>query len=754
MADQSRRSKRQRAIAVHPNNAFENLSELLDEGDFELEMPSRKKRAAKLYDSDFDSEDDHNQESQNSEAPDDDFDISASEEEPVFTGDKDASPQSTNYKNHYMEGTVNEHRNQSKRAAPATMDRIRRYGNRERMATVYGNDDTVIIPLIRAREKWNDDIVLPSKTADKAGSGGLGYSFFYNKEAIEFEAGEGWDWYYETNFFQSIQKAELVDVGQWETYLPPPLGDVDFLLGPAQSRKLYHLKPSKALNLSEAFPEDPEKNAKGRSKGKREAWILNTSGRVECIAWVPNQSHGTQYIALSTEMPASPEPKDSSPDTIPTGINPITSPAFARKPGPSNIQIWAVPAENTSENSGKPDFAHPPTLHTVICTDWGEVKQIKWCPFFREKRAPIQKGAVQLGLLAAVWGDGRVRVIEVEIQPIPDNSNKYIKYTTAIFTAVPPDSICACVDWINSSTLAVGCANGFCAIWSLMDATTDGIRTPTPLLYEPLHPTYIVAICVCRPSHPYKIVTSSMDGFMRLTDLQAPQTDKALTPRIRMGQSQLAWCDTVQALLAANPENDTIRACPLRHFSTGFGLVRSPGGMISCLDVGTVHPCILAGTTSGVVFSCNPMRRLLFSKTKAWLINWFIHDWASVDVEKIDERVDGDVEGEGEGEGLDLGPATVKKGTSRFTEGSHPVMPNLVPRQSENDDPARTFQPATIYNEESGITAVAWNPNLAYGGWAAAATGSGLLRIEDISVEVPAGIIQPTEQVSTECHDP
>ena len=40
---------------------------------------------------------------------------------------------------------------------------------------------------------------------------------------------------------------------------------------------------------------------------------------------------------------------------------------------------------------------------------------------------------------------------------------------------------------------------------------------------------------------------------------------------------------------------------------------------------------------------------------------------------------------------------------------------------------------ATIYEEASAITALAWNPNLHVGGWAAAGMGDGLLRVENIA---------------------
>ena len=37
----------------------------------------------------------------------------------------------------------------------------------------------------------------------------------------------------------------------------------------------------------------------------------------------------------------------------------------------------------------------------------------------------------------------------------------------------------------------------------------------------------------------------------------------------------------------------------------------------------------------------------------------------------------------------------------------------------------------TIFEEKTGVIAVAWNPNVRVGGWAAAGLGNGLVRAED-----------------------
>ena len=41
----------------------------------------------------------------------------------------------------------------------------------------------------------------------------------------------------------------------------------------------------------------------------------------------------------------------------------------------------------------------------------------------------------------------------------------------------------------------------------------------------------------------------------------------------------------------------------------------------------------------------------------------------------------------------------------------------------------------TVFEEQAGVTAVCWNPNVHVGGWAAAGLGSGLVRVEDLAAD-------------------
>ena len=82
-----------------------------------------------------------------------------------------------------------------------------------------------------------------------------------------------------------------------------------------------------------------------------------------------------------------------------------------------------------------------------------------------------------------------------------------------------------------------------------------------------------------------------------------------------------------------------------------------------------------------------------------------------------------------------------REGISRFTEGYKLDHDELNPTSGEKK--GKGFQnnridelnpKATVYEVESGVRKVVWNPNLGWGGWVAAGMGSGLVRVEDLSL--------------------
>lgn len=190
-----------------------------------------------------------------------------------------------------------------------------------------------------------------------------------------------------------------------------------------------------------------------------------------------------------------------------------------------------------------------------------------------------------------------------------------------------------------------------------------------------------------------------MDGYVRLTSIQAPESDYVLAPRLRAGIAVQAWSDAIQS--AFSPEdNNIIRALCLRRFYSGLNMVRHPADVL-CMAAGSTHTTLLAGGADGSVVAFNPLRRLLKPRARNRHMTWFLHEWSS--------RRDGE-------------------GISRFSEGF----------KTSRGQNLRLFKEGllitTVHEKKSAVTHLVWNPNALCGSWVVAAMGDGLLRVEDLAV--------------------
>ena len=97
----------------------------------------------------------------------------------------------------------------------------------------------------------------------------------------------------------------------------------------------------------------------------------------------------------------------------------------------------------------------------------------------------------------------------------------------------------------------------------------------------------------------------------------------------------------------------------------------------------------------------NPMRRVLARREQQYQQTVFRHEWnrSSGGISRITE-------------GYKVETSNVTLSTKKASEGSF----------------------VTIYERETAVTQVCWNPNLQCGGWVAAGMASGLVRVEDLAV--------------------
>jgi transcription factor C subunit 6 len=417
--------------------------------------------------------------------------------------------------------------------------------------------------------------------------------------------------------------------------------------------------------------------------------------------------------------------KDKQKPKPPT--DPTTSPAFERIQGPSAIQIWQITGLTQAKSFGFIDYTKAPRLMTVLCGDWGQIKQFIWCPEPRLDLDVRPKGPTELGLLAILWGDGRIRIFDISLRLA--KSTQFIHLHSAAWELAIPDTVCTCLDWLSSHLIVAGCANGFVAIWDI----SNPMILNTPFFYNPLHQGYIVAIKSCYPSRPNLVVSSGVDGKLRLTDIFDPLADCVSSARTVMPTYWISWADSFQSIIASH-ERTYVNFLPTRAFSGSFKLTRHFGSVYDAA-VGEHHPCLLSASADGEATISNPIRRIFSAKTFRHVTQtWFSHEYSSA--RKLVRIVEGFT--------VEVFP-NVNGATARATADdettshSKQALGSLKPRQSKSKaeqlstDLKDKFN-YTLFEGKSAINSVSWNSNLPFAGWAAAGMESGLVKIEDLAI--------------------
>ncbi|KAA8646157.1 transcription factor TFIIIC subunit TFC6 [Aspergillus tanneri] len=586
-------------------------------------------------------------------------------------------------------------------------------GKADHFRVTFGTDDRDLLSILHARDIWSGglDSTFPTRSsldeAQKASGYRYGLTFGAEPEDLERERTRGWDWYYAEDVGGRIRKRQRIEkISERQVrqaYLPRPREQKHkVFIGPVDDQKLFTLAQHESVDFGEAWPET--KDSTRTKKTKRQGWILNMGQRVKCMAWAPNQPGLTQYLAMVA--PLLEEQKVNYARPLDAG-----APAFSPSaPYPCALQLWAFKAAKDDSFTKKLDMSSKPRLRLTLCTNWGDLKRIAWCPMARDSRDEDDEDALKnIGLLAGIWGDGCVRVIDVKLSRDPRKTEfctTVTRVASPVFEAKPPSTVCTCVAWLSPSDIAVGCANGFVAVWSIASSSTS--PQPLPYFYEPLHSTYILNLTSAYPTYPHLLSTTSMDGDTRLTSLIDRHKNTVGTMRMRFGSAHLSYSPILQAFLSGD-ENDFARMLAVRRFYTTTAIARLPSTISALAPCSFWHPSLLYGATSGAVVAINPMRRVLHPKEKQWQQTWFTHEWVR-------------------------GTETNSPGASRFHDGYRAESISLLRNLMGDPKLVNGTMIITIFEEGTHVTALSWNPNQACAGWASAGLGCGLIRIEDLAI--------------------
>lgn len=527
----------------------------------------------------------------------------------------------------------------------------------------------------------------------------------------------------------------------------PQAAPLTVLLGPVDEQKEYEIPCGTGRALSESgLPvndaENPDKTTTG--------WMFDVGGLVIGMGWAPIPTGDKQIVALAVVPHSDQVRHTGTEDTDVDGD---------RNGG--TIQFWQVTSSRDEE--GRP---HPspgaPEFFLAKCFDWGRPRRMEWCPV-------SFTSAGIYGLLAVLCGDGKVRVLDVRATENPDTT-VYEWVETPMATLGFADNYnveVTCFTWLGANRLACGHTDGSITLWSVYPAQM--------LQRHAVHTSMVLDINSGYPSQPNMIASIPVGGFTSLIDLSNPSSEYTYvnSPGINFQPNVLDWSDHLQGWLALSPAGgpglNTLAFLHVRYFPLPRPMLTSMS-MPLCLSMGSNHGYGLVGGADGSVWSFNALNKLFRQREEdAFKIKILEHEFRPPDA-WVTQPPDGMEVDDTEHSVL------ARRGASRIMQGFLPEV-NDDPRSErlrvinkerrdkaskrKKGKTAKRPKLAEFIDDEDGdadgnsledisahmasrmvihepltrVAAVAWNPNVDYGTWAAVAFGSGLVRVMDVGVE-------------------
>lgn len=326
------------------------------------------------------------------------------------------------------------------------------------------------------------------------------------------------------------------------------------------------------------------------------------------------------------------------------------------------------------------------------------------------------------------------------------------------------------MSWCGVNRIVLGHSDGSISLWSIQ---------PTMMLNRlPVHHNTILDIASAYPSKPYMISSNPVGGNCKIIDLSRPSSEQSyITVAITHFQTHLhTWSDHLQGFIAAypsgNPGNTALACLHARYYPSPRTVFTGYSQPICC-SIGASHPYLLVGHPDGSLWSSNAIRKLLYDRGEpVSKVKLFEHEFSPVlpgtvqepgingvrgavrflqgfepeanehpraermrqmmknkrakETKQKKKRAKGD-EDEDEDEDVDDLAAEEDEGLQEKT-----------PRKAAEEPDKKTIADRSkyvIHEPLTRVTDVCWNPNLEFGWWAAAAMGSGIVRIMDLGVD-------------------
>ncbi|KAL9048390.1 MAG: hypothetical protein Q9162_007754 [Coniocarpon cinnabarinum] len=635
---------------------------------------------------------------------------------------------------------------------------FKRAHNKEQINTfawLTANDPVINQLFLQMRTASLPALALPFRRFASDKSAGMGLTLFQSDASRAQDAGEAWRWFTEglgQAWLQHLQKCESISAQALQEMLAEDKTQ-DLVSGQPSTLRLLSMAQDETMDTETLFQQMPLAGINGRPLPRR-GWLMNFGTTVQYLAWAPNCTGLEQYLLV---CPA------------PRGFERWSkSSAFAPSPATlSCLQLYRFVGVEMADpgHATTIDTNHTPRKALTLCSEWGRIKQAKWCPVPQNDAVKQSiPNRNHIGFLALVTGDGKVRVLNITLPSSASEECEELKLTDCAFVTKPPNTICTCVAWVSATLIAAGCANGYIAIWDLEShfSMPSPPSNPVPEFYHQCHHTYITELATSYPSYPHFLISTSMDGYTRVTDMRDPVSNAASAQRTRNPLIGLGWMDHCLSFLTCD-DMTSVKAAHVRYVEH-FSRVLRAGASITCLALSPAHTCILVGCADGTVTVTNAMRSLYGGRDdQLYQQVWFKHEWRRPR-QVIDTST--------------TIPPQQQNGVAS------PQATPAAPTSHQNDDPPQTSDPSnpsktrldfptgltrltsgyrlqnfketgglikkrnvnsglkddrgtltTLYERESAVYHAAWNPNLRAAGWAAAAVGTGLVLVEDLCVD-------------------
>ncbi|KAJ4155926.1 hypothetical protein LMH87_001148 [Akanthomyces muscarius] len=491
-----------------------------------------------------------------------------------------------------------------------------------------------------------------------------------------------------------------------------PMHSMPVLVG-NEAREEFLFVPGGGYAISQAgIPFDHDESDNKEPSG----WMFDTGGIVTSMDWAPRQREPTTQLLAVAVMPHADQEVHEFADEA----------AKMQFQSYGTVQLWEVQGEAADSGSATATSL-PPRLLTTLCLPHGRARRVQWNPVG--------------GHLAVLCADGAVYVFEAD--PGTQGAQKtedfeeLLSPVAVLFLQDEGGIDATAMSWANMNRLVVGYSDGSVALWSIF---------PCHLLSRhAVHHSHVVELATGYPSMPYVVAATPLGGTMRILDLAAPSYEFTEVQAINVVTQPglLAWSDHMLGFFSIYPSarvNNTVIGF-MHH--ANFPLFRTTftgDSFPSCIATGKTHPFLLIGLMDGSVWCLNPQVEHFNSRTDAtYRLRLFQHEHrphrlfardspagmrgASRVAQGFEVERNRNPKNETQ-PATKKGKAVKKKSAVQYEDDEDEVL--------KSSDASR----AALHEPLTRVTTMEWNPNQGYGCWAAAALGSGLVRVMDLGIEI------------------